>query len=138
MGVVTAYLNQSAQFHQHLEGIVRIFAELNHVAGLVVRDAQMTQLSELKRQTEEAAADDDWQDVAYTSSRGLPAHDFAFPPGSDDAIPPAINYPYSDLVPFDQSQFYVADPSFMAFPSGSTDMWTEPVPEDFTAETYMW
>ena len=130
MGVVTAYLNQLAQIHQHLEGMVRVFAELNHIAGLVVRDAQMTQLSELKRQTEEAA-DSDRPGVSSTSSRGRPAHDVASPHGSDDAIPPATNY-------FDPSQVYAADAFFMDFSSEFTDMWAEPVPEDHAAETYMW
>jgi hypothetical protein len=137
MGVATAFLNRSIQFQQHLRGIVKVFAELNHIAGLVVRDAQMTRLSELKRQMEETG-DTDHQDVSSTTSQGQPAQYPASPDGNDDAIAPAISYPYSNLVPFDQSQVYATDEDFMTFPYGLTDMWTETLPESLASEMHMW
>jgi hypothetical protein len=137
MGAVTAFLNRSIQFQQHLGGIVRIVAELNHIAGLVVRDAQMTRLSELKRQTEETA-DTDHQDISSTTSQGQPAQYAASPEGNDNAIPPGTSYPYSSLVPFDQSQAYATDDDFMTFPYGLTDMGTEPLPGNLASEMQMW
>ena len=136
MGVVTAFLNRSTQSQQHLGGIVRIFAELNHIAGLVVRDAQMTRLSELKRQIDEAA-DTDHQDVSYTVSQGQPARYLVSPDGSDDAIPPAISYPYNDFDPFDQSQMYATNEPFMNFPYELSDTWTEPITENLASEMHM-
>jgi hypothetical protein len=126
---VTMFLNRSIRHQQHLAWMLRIFAELNHIAGLVVRDAQMTRLSELKRQTEETA-DVDHQDVSYTTSQGQLGQYFASPDGSDNSIPPAISYPDNNLVPFDQYPVYATNESFLNFPYGLTDMWTEPVPEN--------
>jgi hypothetical protein len=112
--------------------MVKIFAELNHIAGLAVRDAQMTRLSELKRQIDEAA-DMDHPDVSSTVSQGQPAQYFVSPDGSDDAIPPAISYPYPDLDPFDQSQVYATDEFLLSFPYGLSDTWTGPIPENLAS-----
>jgi hypothetical protein len=136
MGVVTAFLNQSIQSQQHLGGIVRIFAELNHIAGLVVRDAQMTRLSELKKQIDEAA-DMVHQDVSSTVSQAQSVRYIASPEGSDDAIPPAVSYPYNAFDPFDQSQLYSMDEPFMNFPYELSDPWTEPTTGNLASEMHM-
>lgn len=128
MAVATAFLNRSIQIHKHLGGIMRIFAELNHLAGLIVRDAQMIWLSELKSQAEEMA-DADLQDVSSTTSQGQPAQHFASPASSDHAIPPAIGYSDDNLDLFDPSLGYMTNESFMDFPYEMTDTWTEPGPE---------
>lgn len=137
MGVVTVFLNRSTQSQQYLGGILRIFAELNHIAGLVVREAQMTRLSELKRQVDEAA-DMDHQDVSDTVSPGQPAPSLASPDGgTDDAIPSAFSYPYNDFDPFDQSQVYAADEPFLDFPYELSHPWTEPTTENPPSAMHM-
>jgi hypothetical protein len=133
MGVVTAFLDRSIQFQQHLAGLVKIFAELNHLAGLIVRDAQMTRLSELKKRVGGAANMDD-EDDSSTVSPGQSAQYFASPDGGSDAIPPAVGYTYADLDLFDQSQMYATDEFSLGFPYEPAQTWTGQIPEDIASE----